>query len=114
MCVLCGQMFSEIHWSERLLDPELVSQGAGETARRQSRHARTRLIGKVLAHYRLDVSDDWSATNYVVGNRKGEQQVVASLAELWPAAGRMAGRPLDPLDCALLARLRHTEAETET
>jgi len=43
MCVLCGQMFTEIHWSERLLDPETVSQGAGETLRRQARHARTRL-----------------------------------------------------------------------
>ena len=106
MCVLCGQMFSEIHWSERSLDPEQVSQGAGETARRQSRHARTRLLGKVLAQYGLDVSDDWSATNYTVGNRKGACQVVSSLAELWQAAGRMVGRPLDPLDDALLERLR--------
>jgi hypothetical protein len=114
MCVLCGQMFSEIHWSERALDPELVTQGAGETARRQNRHARTRLISKVLAYYGLDVSDDWSATNYVVGNRKGAQQVVASLAELWPAAGRMAGRPLDPLDPALLERLRGTGTEAGT
>jgi hypothetical protein len=111
MRVLCGQMFSEIHWSERLLDPEMVSQGAGETLRRQDRHARTRLIGKVFAHYGLDVSDDWSAMNYVVGNRKGTQQVVGSLAELWPAAARMAGRPLDPLDPALLQRLRAAETE---
>jgi hypothetical protein len=105
MCVLCGQMFSEIHWSERLLDPEQVSQGAGETVRRQSRHARTRLLRKVLAQYGLDVSDDWSATNYTVGNRKGDSQVVASLAELWPVAGRMAGRSLDPLDDTLLRHL---------
>jgi hypothetical protein len=106
MCVLCGQMFTEIHWSERLLDPEIVSQGASETIRRQSRHARTRLLGKVLAHYGLDVRDDWSAMNYVVGNRKGTQQVVSSVAELWPAAAKMAGRTLDPLDFALLQRLR--------
>jgi hypothetical protein len=106
MCVLCGQMFTEIHWSERLLDPEMVSQGASETIRRQSRHARTRLLCKVLAHYGLDVGDDWSAMNYVVGNRKGTQQVVGSVAELWPAAAKMAGRTLDPLDFALLQHLR--------
>ena len=111
MCVLCGQMFTEIHWSERLLDPETVSQGAGETVRRQGRHARTRLLGKVLAHYGLDVSDDWSAMNYVVGNRKGTQLVVSSVAELWPAAAKMAGRALDPLDPALLQRLRASETE---
>jgi hypothetical protein len=106
MCVLCQQMFTEIHWSERLLDPEMVSQGAGETIRRQGRHARTRLIGKVLAHYSLDVSDDWSAMNYIIGNRKGTQQVVGSVAELWPAATKMAGRAVDPLDPALLQPLR--------
>jgi hypothetical protein len=113
MCVLCSQMFSEIHWSERSLDPEMVSDGTGETARRQTRNARTRLIGKVLAHYGLEVSDDWSATNYVVGNRKGVQQVVGSLVELWSAVGRMAGCPPDPLDSALLHRLRLPDTETE-
>jgi hypothetical protein len=106
MCVLCGQMFAEIHWSERLLDPETVSQGTGETIRRQARHARTRLLSKVLAHYGLDVSDDWSAMNYVVGNRKGTQQVVGSVGELWQATAKMTGRPLDPLDPALLCRLQ--------
>jgi hypothetical protein len=106
MCVLCGQMFTEIHWSERLLDPEMVSQGESETTRRQGRHVRTRLLCKVLAHYGLDVRDDWSAMNYVVDNRKGTQQVVGSVAELWPAAAKMAGRTLDPLDFALLQRLR--------
>ena len=106
MCVLCGQMFSEIHWSERQLDPELVSRGLGETVRRQNRHARLRLIAAILAQYGLEVVDDWSATNYVLGDRKGNRQVLGSLAELWPAAGRMAGRTLDPLDDALLRGLR--------
>lgn len=105
MCVLCGQIFTEIHWSERQLDPELTSRGAGETLRRQSRYTRIRLIGRVLAHYGLEVSDDLSATNYVIGDRKGNRQVVASLAGLWPEAARLAGRPLDPLDDGLLARL---------
>jgi len=114
MCVLCGQMFSEIHWSERLLDPAAVSDGAGETVRRQDRHARTRLIGKVLSHYGLEVTDDWSASNYVVGNRKGAQVVVASLAEMWPAASRMAGRVLDPLDRTLLDRLGRPSEDGKT
>jgi hypothetical protein len=112
MCVLCGQMLTEIHWSERQLDPELVSQGAGETLRRQSRHARVRLIGKVLAHYGLEISDDLSAMNYVVGDRKGNRQVVPSLAGLWAEAGRLAGCPLDPLDGALLNSLQDKEASS--
>ena len=36
MCVLCGQMFGEIHWSERQLDPVQVSHGSGETSRRRT------------------------------------------------------------------------------
>ena len=105
MCVLCAQMMNEIHWSERQPNPEWITRGAGEAARRRSRRARIRLVGAVLAHYGLEVVDDWSATNYLLGDRKGNQQVHASLAELFPAASRMAGRTLDPLDDGLLDRL---------
>lgn len=105
MCILCSQLFNEIHWSDRQLNPELITRGGGEAGRRQGRQIRTRLVERVLAHYHLDVSDDWSATNYVVANRKGGHQVVSSLAELWQAAGKMAGQNLDPLDDTLLEHL---------
>lgn len=110
MCVLCAQMFNEVHWSERQLKPEWITQGAGEMTRRRNRRARVRLIGAVLAHYGLEIADDWSATNYMLGDRKGNQQVLASLAELWPAANRMAGKILDPLDDRLLDRLAEPAA----
>ena len=110
MCVLCGQMFGEIHWSERQLDPVQVSHGSGETTRRQERHARIRLLRKVLAQYGLEVGDDWSATNYIVGNRKGDQRLAAAMGELWRVAQQMAGKPLDPLDDSLLERLRNAES----
>ncbi len=108
MCVLCAQMVNEIHWSERQLNPEWITRGAGETARRRSRRARIRLCSVVLGHYGLEVVDDWSATNYLLGDRKGNQRVLTSLAELWPAASRMAGATLDPLDDRLLDRLLET------
>ncbi len=110
MCVLCAQLFTDIHWSERQLDPELISQGAGEAMRRRSRLVRTNLVGRVLAHHGLDLSDDWSATNYIVSNRKGVSQVVSNLAELWQASERMTGQSMDPLDDALLARLHERGA----
>lgn len=102
MCLFCAQMFAEIHWSERLLDPPHLSNGTSETTRRRQRLAQISLIGKILTHYGLDISDDWSATNYVLSNRKGQADVVATLGELWPAAASMAGRVLDPLDPRLL------------
>ena len=95
MCVLCGQLFGEIHWSERQLDPVRVSYGSGETSRRQERHARVRLLRKVLAHYGLEV---------------GDQRLAAAMGELWRVAEQMAGKPLDPLDESLLEQLRNAES----
>jgi hypothetical protein len=110
MCVLCGQMFGEIHWSERQLDPVQVSYGSNETSRRQERHARIRLMRKVLAQYGLEVGDDWSASNYIVDNRKGDHRLAAGMGELWRTAEQMTGKAIDPLDESLLARLRSAES----
>jgi hypothetical protein len=102
-------MFGQIHWSERELDPVQVSQGLGEASRRQERHARIRLLRKVLAQYGLEVCDDGSAINYIVGNRKGDARLAAAMGELWRVAEQMAGKPLDPLDDGLLEGLRNIE-----
>ena len=69
------------------------------------RFERVRLVNRVLDHFGLRL-DDWSAAVYVVRDRKGRAEVVADLGELWQAAERLAGRPLDPLDPALVAALR--------
>jgi hypothetical protein len=101
MCVLCGHLVGDLHWSE-------VSAGeesAGELMRRRERFLRVRAVNRVLRHYGLTCYDDWSATRYVVTSRKGACELVANLGELWPAARRLVGRPLDPLDPALLADL---------
>ena len=41
----------------------------------------------------------------MVSNRKGASQLVEHLGQLWPAAERLAGQPLDPLDEGLLEDL---------
>ena len=97
MCVLCGDLIGEPHWTEH--------SGNGETGRRQARHLRTRALGRVLRQYNLTVHEDLSGTQYVVGNGKGAQEVVQHMGQLWPAADRMAGRRLDPLDTGLLDKL---------
>ena len=60
----------------------------------------------------LEVGDDWSATSYIVGNRKGDQRLAAGMGELWRVAEQMAAKPLDPLDESLLERLRSLESKT--
>ncbi|MFZ0215262.1 MAG: hypothetical protein WAM30_04895 [Candidatus Dormiibacterota bacterium] len=105
MCVLCGQLVNGVHWTEQRFDATQVGSALTETSRRRQRFLRTRLVDRVLRHYGVGVSDDWSATSYLVSNRKGSSELVRHLGELWPVAERLAGRGLDPLDEALLMEL---------
>lgn len=91
MCALCGVLLTS-HWAER------------DSGRRE-RVFRVRLLNRVLSHFGLELGD-WSGRVYVLRDRKGKTAVVADLGGLWAAAEALAGRPLDPLDPALVAALR--------
>jgi hypothetical protein len=90
MCSLCGVMNKE-HWADRDDD-------------RRARLFRARTLGRVLGHHGLTV-DAWGPAVYVLRNRKGGTALVGDLQALWVEAERLVGRPLDPLDPALLASL---------
>ncbi|TME58086.1 MAG: hypothetical protein E6I60_00565 [Chloroflexi bacterium] len=110
MCVLCGDLVGEVHWAERTLGP--CSAGSSDEAqRRQARFKRARILNRVLAPYQLSMHEDLSGTRYVVGDRKGAQEVVRDLDELWTAADRLAHVPVDPLDERLLATLEGSSAD---
>ena len=107
MCVLCGELMTDRHWTETRFDASAAGSAAGETPRRRERFRRARLVDQVLRHYGLSVRDDMSATSYVVADRKGVSELVRNLGQLWPAAERLAGRRLDPLDEDVLRELDH-------
>jgi hypothetical protein len=46
----------------------------------------------------LTVHDDGSGSGFILANRTGHQVMVNTLSELWEAAERIIGRPVDPLD----------------
>ena len=91
MCALCGVLLTS-HWAER------------ESGRRE-RVFRVRLLNRVLSHFGLELGD-WSGRVYVLRDQKGKTAVVGDLGGLWTAAEALAGRPLAPLDPALVAALR--------
>ncbi len=99
MCGLCGILGGGEHWADR-------TPGAAERGltRRRERLDRVRLVNKVLRHYALHL-DDWQGSSFLLRSRTGRTEIVDNLAALWPAAARMAGRRLDPLDPALIAEL---------
>jgi hypothetical protein len=90
VCPLCGALLTE-HWAD------------GGDARR-SRVLRTRMVRRVLSDFGVTLSD-WGGSAYVLHDGKGRAEVVHDLSTLWAEAERLAGRPLDPLDPALVSAL---------
>jgi hypothetical protein len=86
VCALCGVLRNE-HWADA---------GAG----RRDRVIRTAVLERVLAPAGIGVRE-W-AGQYVVWDGEGAVEVADDLAGLWAAVERLAGRPLDPLDPALV------------
>jgi hypothetical protein len=111
MCVLCGQDFvAQAHWTDRHVEDRARASGPRsdpveyQRDRRRDRGHRVVLTNEVLHHYGLRV-EDWSGSKYVLRDRKGRSELVQDLGSLWPAAAKLAGRTLDPLDPALCETL---------
>lgn len=104
MCILCGEFVSQPYWAERRVEDEARSKGIEESdyhrSRRRDRTRRVSIVNRVLSFYGLKV-EDWNGAKYVLRDRKGRSELVQDLGSLWPAAAKLAGRPLDPLDPVL-------------
>ena len=90
MCALCGVL--------------LDSTGPSRTAAGAARVFRVQLVEQGARSLRA-AAERLGRTVYVLRDRKGASAVVDDLASLWVEAERLAGRPLDPLDPALVAAL---------
>ena len=110
MCVLCGEFVSRVHWTERhandraRADQDAAAREESKRHRQRERVRRAAVANKVLRFYGLKVAE-WGGSKYVVRDGKGRSEIVQDLGSLWPAAQKLAGRPLDPLDPALLDAL---------
>ena len=113
MCLPCGGFVAASHWTDRYVEDEARDRGADDGGyareRRRDRAHRAALANEVLKHYGLGVKD-WGGSKYVFTNGKGASELVGDLGSLWPAAARLAGRPLDPLDPVIRGRLLATAA----
>ncbi len=104
MCGLCGIFGAEDHWTDAAGNTTVFGNRRLEQTRRQERLYRVGLANKVLEHYGLKLRD-WQGTAYVLSTRTGQAVMVDHLAAMWPVAARLAKRPCDPLDAALVAAL---------
>ena len=95
MCGLCGLIGEDGHWSDPLGD---------SVPRRRERLRRIAAINRVVAPFRITVSDVQGAS-YLVQGATGRQALAIGLEALWQQAQLLAGRPLDPLDPRILEAL---------
>jgi hypothetical protein len=100
MCGLCGALAGADHWT----DAAVTAAGGTRSQRRQ---LRTRVANEVLAYYGLNLKEAAGGCP-LLQNRTGQTALAPHLGALWPAAERLAKRPLDPLDPDLITALtRH-------
>lgn len=118
MCVLCGDNLSSrthLHWTEesRHASGAGGADGRGEDSRgglRRERMLRARLADRLVGFYGLTLKTT-PGRDYQLSNGKGRSALVGDLGALWPEAERLAGRPVDPLDPALVLSLRKSREE---
>lgn len=107
----------QVHWTDR--SPAAGSTGAavvgGDQLRsyRRERLHRAKLANKLLFHFGLKV-EDWNGSKFLLSDRKGRQEIIEDLGGLWSAVEKLAGRKLDPLDPALVGKLKHGKEEGYT
>lgn len=104
MCSLCGVLGAEGDWTEASTMPSLNQLGT----RRAQRLHRAQVMNVVLGQFGL-VLRDWQGAQYQLSNLTGRTEIVDNLAQVWQAAERILGRPCDPLDPSLIARVEVLE-----
>ena len=102
MCGLCGALAGTGDWTEGVASAAATGI---PWQRRQARRERIAQACRVLQPFGLSVAE-WQGSAMLLRNRTGATAIVHSLLDTWPAAERMAGRPIDPLDPKLLDALR--------
>jgi hypothetical protein len=99
MCTLCGVFVGEAHWTEASPDA-----AKGGRTRRHERLHRVALANRILKQFGLKLGD-WQGSAYLLAGQTGQTAIVASVAAVWPEAGRMHKQPIDPLDERLIDAL---------
>ncbi len=121
MCVLCGELISSFHWTDRsdsyeidenLRKPNaLISTNENARERKRARLKRVRLLNQILAFYGLKIND-WQGAKFVLCDKKGQSVIVNDLGDLWGKAQKLAKKEMDALDSNLLAFLNQNTNTT--
>lgn len=102
MCMACGQMFSKIHWSDRLKTDE--KGFVDQRLLLRTRQMKVSFTNKILEYYGLSVRTR-PGGGYTVSNRTGKTILCTDFGDLWTQVQKLCGRAVDPLDQKLIEYL---------
>lgn len=97
MCGLCGAIDADHHWTGGAVG----ASGPSPHLWRQERLRLAALASEFLAPTRIKV-EDFGGISFIVRSATGATEVVAALPEVWRAAERLGGHPVDPLGKSFL------------
>jgi hypothetical protein len=90
MCSSCGFPAAPGHWTE--------AGTAAAPDRLRERFRRAEVLKSVLRSYGLSAHDGGGVPGIHLATFSGGHAIVPTLEDAWPAAERLAGRSIDPLD----------------
>jgi hypothetical protein len=90
MCSACGFPAAPGHWTEAGL--------ADASDRLRARFRRAQVLQSILPAYGLTAHDGGQVPGIQLSTLTGNQVIVRDLEEVWPAAERLTGHVVDPLD----------------
>src|SRR4051794_1006980 len=102
MCSLCGVLGSNAHWADAVAREGVYTRAGDAIARRRERANRVRIANRILAHWRMKLSD-WQGTSFLLSTLTGRTVIVEDLGDLWSAAEKLIGSPIDPLAPEVIA-----------
>lgn len=104
MCAFCTLFSAEGHWSEAPTDAASAGEPVSPRDRRLERTRRVAILNRILDYYGCAI-EDWAASKYIVRSRRGQAELIDSLPQVWAAVEKIAQRPVDPLEQALIEKL---------
>jgi hypothetical protein len=108
MCSLCGVLGANEHWTDAVAREGVYSRTTDRVARRRERSNRVRVANRILAHWRLQLSD-WQGTSFLLSTPTGRTEIVDDLGHLWSAAEKLIGREIDPLAPEVIAAFERAD-----
>lgn len=107
MCVLCGEMIVNLHWSEGVREDGCKEIVVGENQRQRLRNRldKAKIAQNILNFYGLNLKE-WCGSKFILNNTKGQSIIINHLGELWHEAAKLSKKDIDVLDSQLLEYLK--------